>query len=112
MRIIRSLLVIMVALATNAVYIQGQYIYHASDRWGAIRLLFITAYPITIAALVILGVFVWLEFHFDKKADEAEQKRQKRLDTTFNQLIATLENTSRTLEKVAKKLGAADANAE
>ena len=92
MYIIRSLFIILVAFASAALYIQAQYVYHSPDRWEAIRTLFITAYPITIVASVILGVFVWLEFHFHKKADKAEQKRQEQLEERHKELLEAIKN--------------------
>ncbi len=94
MSIMRSLLIIMVALASNALYIQGQYVYHAKDRWEAIRMISLKDLPISIAALVILAVFVILEFYFAKKeelkADKKEEQRRKQLDAKFDQLIAAI----------------------
>ncbi len=92
MRMFRSVFIILVAFASTALYIQAQYVYHSPDGWEAIRTLFITAYPITIVALVILGVFVWLEFHFHKKADEVEQKRQEQLEERHRELLGAIKN--------------------
>ncbi len=67
MRVIRVFFLILVVFATTAIYIQAQYIYHSENWWNAVKELLMNAWGVSLAAIIIVGVYIWLELRTQKK---------------------------------------------
>jgi len=83
MRIFRSLLLLVVlVLATNALYIQGQIIYnhHSDGWWKAICEMLEGAWPVTLGSIVVVCIVILWEWRSQKQDDNNKIKRDQKLD--------------------------------
>ncbi len=63
MRALHSFLLIILAFATNALYVQGQYIYHNHDQgwWKAGLTMVKFAWPVTFGALAVIIAIIMVD---------------------------------------------------
>ena len=87
-RIVRPIIIILVALAANAVYIQSQWVYHNHPEgwYAAICSLLEGAWQITAIAIIILIGFVVLEYFYQKNKESQTIKIVEMLEAIEKKL--------------------------
>jgi hypothetical protein len=105
MRIFRSLLIlVLLVFATNALYIQGQWIVHNHDQgiWQAVWYVLEGWWWVTLSAIVILLLVLYWDWRSQKKDDDERFKTTKLLEAIAQKLGVDTSNISNSGRKNGK----------